>query len=143
MGDTLAALLGESHLFGQAKPRLHRCGIEAETRFRHAALTRVRLDAVIPDALAEAPEERLPTALQLRDNLDVVWGRRGLWQSERRASGVDAPGKTIAAGSRHLVALAYRWGWTCARRSTDAANAVAAGGFETRRRGKRGGDADA
>ncbi len=76
VGDTLAALLG-SHLFGQAaKPSV----VSKRNKVPARHIDTVRLDTVILRTLAKLPEERYPDCLQLRDDLDVVWGRRGLWQ---------------------------------------------------------------
>lgn len=76
VGDSMAALLG-SHLFGQAqKPSV----VAKRNKVPARHIDTARLDTVILRTLAKLPDERYPDCLQLRDDLDVVWGRRGLWQ---------------------------------------------------------------
>ena len=75
-GDSLASLLG-AHL-------LNDVGMPSElAKKKRLAKRHVdvrRLDRVILRTLAKLPEERYADCLQLRNDLDVVWGARGLWQ---------------------------------------------------------------
>jgi serine/threonine protein kinase len=101
VGDTLAALLG-SHLFGQAaKPSV----VSKRNKVPARHIDAGRLDTVILRTLAKLPEERYPDCLQLRDDLDVVWGRRGLWQEASVGQAVSTrPVKRSSLGPS-------RWRW--------------------------------
>lgn len=100
-GDSMAALLG-SHLFGQAqKPSV----VAKRNKVAARHIDTLRLDTVILRTLAKLPDERYPDCLQLRDDLDVVWGRRGLWQEASVGQAVSTrPVKAKPVGSS-------RWRW--------------------------------
>lgn len=74
-GDTLASLLG-AHLLNQAATPSQ---IAKQKRLAKRHIDMGRLDRVILRTLAKQPEERYTDCLQLRNDLDVVWGGRGLW----------------------------------------------------------------
>lgn len=101
LGDSMAALLG-SHLFGQAqKPSV----VAKRNKVAARHIDTMRLDTVILRTLAKLPDERYPDCLQLRDDLDVVWGRRGLWQEASVGQAVSTrPVKAKPVGSS-------RWRW--------------------------------
>jgi serine/threonine-protein kinase len=75
-GDSLASLLG-AHLLNEARTPSE---LARKKRLGKRHVDVRRLDRVILRTLAKLPEERYADCLQLRDDLDVVWGGRGLWR---------------------------------------------------------------
>ncbi len=76
LGDSLASLLGAHLLETAPKPSL----IAKRKKLAKRFVDMERLDRVIMRTLAKLPEERYADCASLRDDLDVVWGGRGLWK---------------------------------------------------------------
>ncbi len=76
LGDSLASLLGAHLLETAEKPSL----IAKRKKLAKRFVDMARLDRVIMRTLAKLPEERYADCGSLRDDLDVVWGGRGLWK---------------------------------------------------------------
>ena len=101
VGDSLASLLG-AHLLNQPeKPSL----VAKRNKVGKRHVDTVRLDKVILRMLAKLPEERYPDCLQLRNDLDVVWGGRGLWTEA-------SVGQAVTTRPVKLIPLVRsRWPW--------------------------------
>lgn len=99
-GSSLASLLG-AHLF-EAPAKASEAARRLNLPNRHLDMS--RLDRVIERTLGKDPEQRYPDCLTLRDDLDVVWGGRGLWKHAGLGQVVTTQPlpKSPVAGNRRL-----------------------------------------
>ncbi len=101
IGDSLASLLGAHLLESAEKPSQIAKRLKLGKRFVDMA----RLDRVILRTLAKLPEERYADCQSLRDDLDVVWGGRGLWKEASVGQAVTTRPVRLRASRRGL------WAW--------------------------------